>query len=227
MRRAITLALALSMGFAWIQGRAQTATAVELQSEARREVANDTMSAVLFAEFTDADSAKLAAALNRTVNDALAVARQAKAVKTRSGNSQTYPVYDRGQRLTGWRGRAELRLESRDFEAIAALIGKLQSTLQLAQVQFSVSAEKRKAAEDELIGEAIGAFRARAELARAALGGRTYRIQRIGINTAGAFPPPRPFLARAGAAAEAVPPPQFEGGSSQVSVNVTGTIEVD
>jgi len=199
---------------------------VDLQAESQREVGNDTLYAVLFAELNDPDAAKLADALNRIVTEASAAAKDFKSVRARSGNNQTYPVYDRSQRMTGWRGRAEIRLESRDFQAAAALIGRLQSRMQLGQLGFSVSPEVRKSAEDELIGEAIKAFRARAEIVRASLGGRGYRIRHLAVNTGGGFAP-RPLMARAGVAAEGVAPPPLEGGVSQISVSVSGSIEIE
>ena len=200
----------------------------DLQADAQREVGNDTLNASLFVELTDTDAAKLADSLNRNTADSLAVAKEFKSVRVRSGNNQTYPVYDRAQRLTAWRGRAELRLESKDFRAAATLIGRLQSRMQLGQIGFSLSAEVRKAAEDELIGEAIKAFRARADIVRTSLGGRGYRIRRLAVNTGGGFVPPRPLMARAGvAAAEGVATPPLEGGVSQITVSVNGTIEVE
>ena len=145
---------------------------VELQAEAQREVANDTLTATLYAEASDASAAQVATALNRALNEALRLAGEVKAVRARSGNNQTYPVYDRAQKLTGWRGRAEIRIESRDFQAAAALVGRLQASLQLASMQFSISTEARKAVENELVTEAIGAFRARADIVRQALAGK-------------------------------------------------------
>ncbi len=200
---------------------------VELQAEAQREVANDTLTATLYAEASDASAAQVATALNRALNEALRLAGEVKAVRARSGNNQTYPVYDRAQKLTGWRGRAEIRLESRDFQAAAALVGRLQSTLQLASMQFSISTEARKAVENELVTEAIGAFRARADIVRQALAGKSYRLKRLAINTGG-FVAPRPIMARALASASAeVVAPQFEGGMSQVTVTASGTVEIE
>ena len=200
---------------------------VDLQARAQREVRNDTLSASLFVELTGADAAKLADSLNRNTADSLAVAEEFKSVKVRSGNNQTYPVYDRSQRLTAWRGRAELRLESKDFQAAATLIGRLQSRMQLGQIGFSVSDEARKAAEDEIIDEAINAFRARADIVRTSLGGRGYKIRHLAVNTGGGFVP-RPLMARASvAAAEGVATPPLEGGVSQITVSVNGTIEVE
>jgi predicted secreted protein len=200
---------------------------VELQAEARREVPNDVINAAMSLEVSDADPAKVADALNRAQNAALAAARDFPLVRARTGYSQSYPVYDRAQKLTGWRGRAEVRLESRDFAQAAALIGRLQSSMQLSGMSFSVSPQSRQAAEDELLVEAIAAFRARAEIARKAIGTRAYRIQRLQVNTGGGFsPPPRPMLARGAMAAE-VATPQLEGGLSQIVVTVQGSIEVE
>lgn len=201
---------------------------VELQADVQREVGNDTLSANLYIELNDANPAQLANALNRATNDALKIAADFKTVRARSGGNQTYPVYERNQRLTGWRGRAEIRLESRDFASSASLIGKLQSGMQLAGISFSVSPEARKAVENELIAEAVAAFRARADIVRLALAGKSYKLRRMAINTGG-MAPPRPLLMqRAAAMASAeVATPQFESGVSVVSVNVAGAIEVE
>jgi len=200
---------------------------VELQAEANREIPNDTLNASLYAETSDADAARVADALNRISNEALKAAGGFKAVRARSGGNSTYPVYDRNQRLTGWRGRAEIRLESRDFPAASALIAKLQSGMQLSSLSFNVSRELQTNTENELIAEAVKAFRGRADIARQALGGKSYRLRRIAINTSGSSPP-RPMLRMSAAAVSAeVSAPQFEGGLSTVTVSVSGTVEVE
>ena len=201
---------------------------VELQAEASREVQNDLMNASLYAEFSDAVAARVADQLNRASADALKAAGEFPAVKARSGSNHTYPTYDRAGKATGWRGRAELRLESKDSRAMAALIGKLQSTMQLGGVSFSVSPELRRQAENELISEAVAAFRARADIAAKAIGGRSYKIRRIGLNTGGMQPSPRPMAARALSAQSAeVSTPVFEAGTSIVNVVANGMVEVE
>ncbi|MCU0896272.1 MAG: SIMPL domain-containing protein [Burkholderiales bacterium] len=202
---------------------------VDLQAEATREVQNDTVHANLYVELTDANPAALAGQLNRVTAEALKTAAEFKTVQARSGSSTTFPVYDRNQKLTGWRGRADIRLESKDFPAAAQLIGKLQSSLQLAQVTFAVSPELRRKTENELIVDAVAAFRNRAEVAARALGGKSYRIRRVSLNTQGAFPQPRPYMGRvaAASAADAAPPPPLEGGTAVVTVGAAGTVEVE
>jgi len=201
---------------------------VELQAEASREVQNDLMNASLTAEFSDPSAARVADQLNRTSADALKMAAEVAAVKARSGSNQTYPTYDRAGKPTGWRGRAEIRLESKDNRAMAALIGRLQSTMQLGGVSFSVSPELRRQAENELINEAVAAFRARADIAAKAIGGRSYKIRRIALNTGGMQPSPRPMAARALSAQSAeVSTPVFEAGTSIVNVSANGMVEVE
>jgi predicted secreted protein len=202
---------------------------VELNADASREVANDTVYASLYTELNDVDPAKLASQVSRVVADALKTAGTVRAVKATTGGNMTYPVYDKQQKIAGWRARAEVRLESQDFEAAANVIGKLQANMQLGSVGFGVSRELRKRTEDELIKDAIAAFRARAEVAAGALGNRSYRIQRVALNSNGAGNMPRLRMSpmSADVAPAAAAPPPLEGGTSVVQVMASGTIEVE
>lgn len=222
----LAASLALS-GAALAADPAPRYNVVELQAEAQREVPNDTLSASLYVELNDANPAALAAAINKAANEALRVARDYKGVRVRSGSNQTYPVYAKGNVLQGWRGRAEIRLESKDFAAASGLIGKLQAGMQLASLGFSVSPEARRQAENELMVEAIGAFKVRAEIVRGALAGRGYKVQRLNVSSGHSAPPPRFAMARTLAAgAPEVAAPDLEGGVSQVAVNAVGAIEI-
>jgi len=222
------VALAAPVALAQPVAPSGAGTQLELAAETSREVANDLMTATMVVEGNDANPAALATLLNRTTAEALRAAAEFREVKARSGGSQTYPVYDRANRQTGWRGRAEVRLESRDFQQMAQLVARLQGSMQLAGIAFGVSPELRRQTENELINEAVAAFRARADITTRALGARGYRIKRLAITNSGAFPPPRPMARMAASAvAEAAAPPVFEGGTSQVQVGAQGTVEVE
>ncbi len=231
LKALLTLILAAAAPLAAAQAAPAPAAGaqVELTGEATREVANDQMTAIMVIESTDANAAALATLLNRTTADAQRAAAEFREVKVRSGGSQTYPVYDRANKQTGWRGRAEVRLESRDFQQMAQLVARLQSSMQLASITFSVSPELRRQTENELINEAVNAFRGRADIAAKSLGARGYRIKRVNINASASFPQPRPMarMAPAAVADSPVAPPTFEGGTSQVQVNVQGAVEVE
>ena len=229
-RTALALAAGLAASTALAQAPAEPRfNQVDLQAEVSREVANDLMTATMVAEANDPSPAQVATQLNRTTAEALKVAAEFKSVKARSGFTNTFPVYDRAGKLTGWRGRSEIRLESKDVQAMSALIGRLQSSMQLGGVAFAVSPEVRRQVENELLTDAVAAFRGRADVATQALGGRGYKIRRVGLNTSGFTPGPRPMMAERAMAAQGapVPPPTFEGGTSMVQVSANGTIEVE
>ena len=198
---------------------------VVLQAEAQREMPNDMLNATLYVELSDASPVALAAALNRAANEALLAAREFRSVRAYSGNNQTFPIYSKGNVLQAWRARAEIRLESRDFEAASRLMGKLQASMQLGGTTFSVSPEARQQAEDELIAQAVAAFKARARIVQDALSGRSYKIRNLRVNTGFNAPAPRFLRAMAASTAE-VPAPGLEGGVSVVKVHTEGTIEV-
>ncbi len=195
---------------------------VNLQAEASREVENDQLVAVLAAEAQGANPAELAEAVNRRMADALKGAREVPGVKLRSGNYQTFPRPGKDGRIDGWQASQELRLESADFAAAAKLIGRLQQSLSVRSMSLRLAAETRRAAEDALIGEALAAFEARAELVRKAMKAKGYRIREISIGTAGGVPRPLQYEMAAARAA----PLAIEGGVSQVTVNATGSIQL-
>jgi predicted secreted protein len=194
---------------------------VTLAAQAAREVANDTLYATLAVEAEGGDPAQLADGVNRTMRRALDLARGYGGVRVRSGNYQTYPVYDR-TRIVRWRVRQELRLESSDFGAATELIGKLQASLAVTQLSHGVSAEARREAENALIGEAIAAFEERARLARDALKAKSHRLRELNIATEGPLPPQPLMRAMAAEAA----PPALEAGATRISVTASGTVQL-
>jgi len=214
MKKFITLILLWLPAAAFAHDSAETIfNLISLQAQVTREAPNDLLQAVLSVDMEDRDPAKLADSAFKTV-------------KVKSGNYQTYPVYDKTH-IARWRIRQELKLESKDFEAATALIAKLQGALQLGNMEFSVAPETQRAVENTLITEAIQAFSARADIVRAALKANTYKVKELQINTGQGNP--RPMMARQlrSQSAETVSAPAVEAGTSQISVNVTGSIKLD
>lgn len=199
---------------------------VDLNTQVMREVENDLIRASLYAELQNADPAALQNELNRIAAAAHAAAREFDSVKASTGHNRTYPVYDRSNRLIAWRGRSELRLESKDFAAVAKLIGRLQSTMQLGNVSFSISPELQRKTEQEMLQEAVDSFRERAGLLTRALGGKSYRLRKMSVHTSGGAPVPMMAVRSAKAADAESYAPVLEGGTSHVNVGANGTIEV-
>lgn len=202
---------------------------VSLRAEVSQEVPRDLMNVTLYTEAQDADAGKLAAQVSETLNKALAQARQVKNVTLRQGSRNSYPVYDdKGQAITAWRERAELRLESADFPALSKLTGELLQELKMGGMDFSIADNTRKTSEDALLKDAVAAFKARAQLATEALGGKSYKVVSLNLNSSG-YPQPfarAPVMMMKAARDSAPVTPDVEAGTSQVSVNADGTIEV-
>ena len=202
---------------------------ISLRAEVSQEVARDLMIVTLYTEEQNADPAKLAAVVSTAMNKALGQARQVKDVTLRQGSRNSYPIYDdKGQKITGWRERADLRLESSDFAALSKLTGELLGDLKMAGMDFAIATPTRKASEDALLKEAVNAFKARAQLTTEALGGKGYKIVNLNLNSNG-YPQPylrAPMMMKAAAMDSAPVTPEVEAGTSQVSMTADGSIEV-
>ena len=132
---------------------------VSLRAEVTKEVARDLMVVTLYSEAQNNDPGKLAKEITETMNKAVQQARQVKDVKISQGSRNSYPVYDsKGQKITGWRERAELRLQSADFPAQSKLTGELLQDLKMGGMDFSIAQATRKSNEDALLKEAVDAF---------------------------------------------------------------------
>jgi predicted secreted protein len=225
--RFLLLALLVSPAVALAQTAAPETlfNLITLQAQAEREVPNDLLSATLAAEAEGADPAQLSADVNKAMQAALAAAKSYAAVRARSGNYQTFPIYDKN-RITRWRVRQELRLESADFSAATALIGKLQANLVVAGMSLSVSPAARKQAENALIPEALAAFEERARLVRETMKAKGHRMQNLQISASGGVTP-MPYAAmRASGMSASAPAPAIEAGTTRILITVSGTVQL-
>jgi predicted secreted protein len=200
---------------------------VNLSSSVSREVGNDTLVVVLYAQREGSDLAALANAVNRLVGEAVTQAKEASDVKTRTLGYQSYPIYQK-QHITGWRVRQALRLESENISQLTALTGELQKLLAVESIAYRISPQRRDEVEAELIGEAIAAFRRRADDITRHFERFDYRLVDINIDTGGRSV--QPFGARADgmmAASREMAPPTLEPGTQQMQVSIHGSIELE
>lgn len=227
MLRVALLCSLLSLSL-WAHAETEPYNRVDFQVEAAREVANDLLIASMSIEVQDKQPTRLAQLINMALNDALKKAAAFASVKVTSGNQSTYPVYGKNNQVDAWRGRAEIRIESRDFKAAGELVMQLQSSLQLASLDFTLAPETRAQSENDLITEAIKAFQKRADAIRTAMGARAYKSVHFSIN--GGMPPvyAKTMMRAAAPMASdvAIPEPEFAGGDTRMTVQVSGTIEL-
>ncbi|MBU9401312.1 SIMPL domain-containing protein [Burkholderia multivorans] len=207
----------------------EPAGVLSLSSQASADVPQDIIHITLFYEQQAKDPGSLTSALNQRADAALAQAKGVSGVSAHTGAFSVYPSTDRDGKISAWRGRAEVVLESRDFAAASKLAGQLSNLMQVANVEFSLSPEAQRAAEQKLTTEAIKSFRARADEAAKAFGYSSYTIRDVNVGSGRNVQPYPRMMAMAAApmdSAKMSAPIAVEGGKATVSVTVNGSVQM-
>ncbi|MBU9664975.1 SIMPL domain-containing protein [Burkholderia multivorans] len=207
----------------------EPAGVLSLSSQASADVPQDIIHITLFYEQQAKDPGSLTSALNQRADAALAQAKGVSGVSAHTGAFSVYPSTDRDGKISAWRGRTEIVLESRDFAAASKLAGQLSNLMQVANVEFSLSPEAQRAAEQKLTTEAIKSFRARADEAAKAFGYSSYTIRDVNVGSGRNVQPYPRMMAMAAApmdSAKMSAPIAVEGGKATVSVTVNGSVQM-
>ena len=231
---ALAMSLATSLALTSAAAHAQTVTQAEpagvlsLNAQASAEVPQDVVDITLFYEQEASDPSALTSTLNQRADAALRQAKGVSGVTARTGSFTIAPSTDRDGRISAWRGRTEVVLESHDFASASKLAGQMASNMQVGNVQFSLSPEAQRAAGQKLTGEAIASFRQQASAAAQAFGYSSYSIREVNIGQNGVAPRPMMMMSARvmGADAKAAAPLPLEAGTSTVSVNVSGSVQM-
>ena len=221
----VAIALGGAAGGAWAAGPLLT-----LDASARQSVPNDEMQVTLAVEREGASLGEMNEAVLSQLDAALSEAKATEGVRARLGGVTTLRNYSRDGKPAGWRVRGEAVLESDRQRALAQLAGRLAERMQVASVQFRLSDARRREEERRLLAQAAANFRQRAADAAKAFGFADYDIREMALDGAARPVPPRPLRAMSeagGPAARAMAAPvPSEGGESDVTVVVNGTVEL-
>ena len=229
-----SLAVAALFGFAGASHAAEASAfaappqgVVGLTASATVEVPRDMISITLNATRDGPDASAVQGALKQALDAALAEAKKAAKpgqVDVQTGNFSLFPRYNKQNAISGWQGSAELVVEGRDMQAIAALTGRI-SSMTIARVSYGLTRELREKTESDLTAQAIARYRARAAEAAKAFGYAGYALREVAINSGESRPPmPAPRMrAMAAASEEALP---VEAGKTEVSVSVSGSVQL-
>jgi predicted secreted protein len=198
---------------------------IDLNVSAEREVENDVLVAVVYAEVEANNQANAADQVNQAIRFAADRARATDGIEQQTLRYTTRPVYANDRRIVGWVARQSLRLESMDAEALSTLLGELQTRVAIESMNSTLSKAARDAVEDEVIADAIAQFRRRAAQIAAEFDRDSYRLVHLSV---GSYAAPRlTEIRRDNFAAADVTAPTIEAGLQTVSVTVSGTIELD
>jgi predicted secreted protein len=196
---------------------------VTVSASATADIANDRLRASLRAEADHASAAAAASEVNARMGRALARAKRAPGIAVQTSGYSSYQVSER-DRPSRWRVAQTLVLDGRDFAAMTDLVSALQAEVGLvvAGIQFSVSDEAQRQAEDALTQQAIKHWQDRAARAAQGLGFAGWRPGRVSVQTGEQARPPYPVMRAAAAPASGGAPVAFEAGATEVTVTVSG-----
>lgn len=200
-----------------------------LSASASADVDNDWMTATLAVQAEDKDAGQLANKVNATMTWAVNQLRPFANLETKTRDYQTYPRYDTSQtrRLIGWRATQTLEITTGDFESAGKAIQQLQERLQVQGIRLSAKEETRKVASDRLINQALNAFKQRARLIQTNMGSPGYRIIDVNIHADNNMPHFNSYESTDMMRSRVATAPAIEAGSSKVTVQVSGRIQLD
>lgn len=196
---------------------------VNLQAQAEREIPNDQLTVMLAVEEEGKEAAKIANKINQDMDWALKIVGKKSEVDSRTQAYNTYPIYDK-RTVIGWRAIQQLELKSTNTTELSELVGKLQSRLQVKSMRFSPTRETRVQYENELIEEAMIAFKQRVDIIKKHMDDKNVRIVNMHVNTGGSHD--RPIYAETRMMAmDSKSAPAVEAGTSKITVIVSGSVQ--
>ena len=193
--------------------------------DASADVANDTLVAVLYVQREGSDVATLSDEVNKIITQAVQRSKKIPGIDVRTRAYQSYPIY-KEQRISGWRVRQSIQLKNQNIDALSKLIGDLQSTLAVESIVYTVSPAQREIIEERLIGEAITAFKNRAQQISQHFNRASYRLVTIDVRATSGPVQPIPMRAATTMMKTKVAPPTIEPGTQLVTVKASGVIEL-
>lgn len=198
---------------------------VYIDAQAERNVENDQLEVTMVVEEEGNKPDEIAVRINETMQWALKLARADKDIEVSTRSYQTYPVYN-DRFIVGWRSSQELYLRSVKISDLTDMVGKLQEKLQVRQMSFSPTKATRTRIENELISEALVAFRERAAVIKGHMDNMNYRIVNLNVSTShGGVPVMYREAMMSAKVADVAMAPAVEAGTSKVVVTVSGSIQ--
>lgn len=227
MALAATPALAQNTPTTVLMAPAQMQNVLTLSATATIEVSRDVM-AVTFSttkEGSDANAIQngLKQALDAALSEARKIAKPGQ-VDLQAGGFSLSPRYGNKGTINGWQGSTELVVKGKDMEAIAQLVGRI-NTMTVAGLGYELSRDAREKVEGEVTAEAIARFRAKASDMAQKFGHAGFTIRDVNVSTNEPQSRGRSYeragLASAMKSDDSMP---VEAGKSNVTAQVNGAV---
>lgn len=200
---------------------------ISLNESASQDVENDLLVAELFAQAEGQEATQPADEVNRAIDWAVNVAATHETVRVQTLGYQSTPIH-RNNAIRGWRVDQSIRLESSDHRSLGDLVGRLQEQLKVRSIDYRLSDKGRRQHVDGLTAEALKRFTERAGHIANSLGRSGFRLVQLSVNDNDYRPR---FAARgpmlAASADSGIAPPRLEAGTQQMTVTISGEIELN
>lgn len=205
---------------------------VQLSATGQVEVDQDWLQMNLAASHDGSDAAAVQKRLQQTVDAAMRSLKpqaQGQHMQVRSGSFGVYPRHGSDGKIKGWQGRAEVVVEGNDFARISQAAAQVKD-MTVSSMGFGLSKEGRIKVQDQAQAMAVEAFQQRASVLAKQFGFASYSLREVSINSQDGFYAPRMQPANAPMAAslkmEMADPVPAEAGKEQVTVNVSGSVQL-
>lgn len=206
---------------------------VQLSATGSVEVEQDWLQMTLSVTQDGRDAAAVQKQLQQVVDVALRglkAQEQGQAMQVRSGSFGVYPRHANDGKIKAWQGRAEVILEGKDFARISQAAAQVPN-MTVAGMGFGLSKEGRQKVQEQAQSQAIENFKQRAGGLAKQFGFTGYTLREVSVNSQDSYPAPRMqrannMLVAASAKMEAEDALPVEAGKEQVTVNVSGSVQL-
>lgn len=203
---------------------------ISLSTSAKKQLENDVLRIQFSASHSAKDAADVQLELQKILSEALKAVRplkQEEAIEVETNGFHIGPLYSGGKNnhISGYAGQVSLTVYGTDREAIARLVPIIRECgMSINGMQNSLSRSSHKAAERELMKEAIRSFQEKAAFTAEMFGSEKWSLGAINLSTS-ADNGSRGYMI----AASAAPTADFdvEGGKTTASASVIGEIVLD
>lgn len=223
--------LLLPLAFVAFSANAETkeehkGSTFHFSTQVSRTVEKDLIEVSLFSRKNGKNLAELKKQVSTNLNTVIDAIKKESGIEVESGFSN-YADYDGKGKVVGWVATGNLRLESKNTEAVAKILDNLGSEVGIDYISFKVSPEKMRALEDEMTLDILKQFQHKAELLKKGLNASQYRLSDVQLNTPNGegaqHYEPRMYMAEAMSAKSTEPVP-LEAGKQIISATASGKV---
>lgn len=205
---------------------------VQLSASGQVEVSQDWLQMNLSASRDGNEAAAVQKQLQQVVDAAMRSLKpqvSGQSMQVRSGSFGVYPRHGNDGKIKGWQGRAEIVVEGKDFARISEAAAQVND-MTVSSMGFGLSREGREKVQEQAQSQAIESFKQRASTLAKQFGFNSYTLREVSVNSQDGFYAPRMQRANVAMAASAkverADPVPVEAGKEQVTVNVSGSVQL-